>query len=165
MFAMVIVTLPTYFCMFFLTFFPQNQWLMWGATSLSLTKLPGIVLYISMLFLLSIAFALVNVNAEQQAKAFQRAGDYLLGVRPGKATERRINQLALIFGFVGGLYNGIFAGLPMLMIVSHPHQLGVYMLPGYVLMIVGFSMGMIDQINILSIRKRYRPLFDHAKEA
>ena len=165
MFAMAIVTLPTYFCMFFLTFFPQNQWLMWGATSLSLTKLPGIVLYISMLFLLSIAFALVNVNAEQQAKAFQRAGDYLLGVRPGKATERRINQLALIFGFVGGLYNVIFAGLPMLMIVSHPHQLGVFMLPGYVLMIVGFSMGMIDQINILSIRKRYRPLFDHAKEA
>ena len=165
MFAMAIVTLPTYFCMFFLTFFPQNQWLMWGATSLSLTKLPGIVLYISMLFLLSIAFALVNVNAEQQAKAFQRAGDYLLGVRPGKATERRINQLALIFGFVGGLYNAIFAGLPMLMIISHPHQLGVYMLPGYILMIVGFSMGMIDQINILSIRKHYRPLFGHAKEA
>ena len=38
------------------------------------------------------------------------------------------------------------------------------MLPGYVLMIVGFSMGMIDQINILSIRKHYRPLFDHVKE-
>ena len=50
------------------------------------------------------------------------------------------------------------------MIVSHPHQLSIYMLPGYVLMIVGFSMGMIDQINILSIRKQYRPLFDHEED-
>ena len=45
----------------------------------SYTKLPGIVLYITLLFTLSLAFALVNVNAEQQAKAFQRSGDYLLG--------------------------------------------------------------------------------------
>lgn len=165
MFAMSMITLPTYFCLFLLTFYPQNYWLAWGATSFGFTKLPGIILYISLLFTLSLAFALVNVNAERQAKAFQRSGDYLLGVRPGKATERRINRIALLFGVVGGVYNVIFAGMPMLMIVSHPGQLGIYMLPGYVLMIVGFSMGMIDQINILSIRKHYRPLFDHAKEA
>ena len=163
MFAMAMVTLPTYGCMFLLTFAPQNRFLLWGATSLSLTKLPGIILYIGLLFALSIAFSLVNVNAEQQAKALQRAGDYLLGVRPGKATERRINRLALVFGLVGGVYNVILAGLPMLMIAKHPQQLSIYMLPGYVLMIVGFSIGMIDQINVLSIRKQYQPLFEPPK--
>lgn len=164
MFAMSMIMLPTYFCLFMLTFYPQNHWLQWGATNFGFTKLPGIVLYITLLFTLSLAFALVNVNAEQQAKAFQRSGDYLLGVRPGKATERRINHIALLFGIVGGFYNVLFAGMPMLMIVSHPHQLSIYMLPGYVLMIIGFSMGMIDQINILSIRKQYRPLFDHEED-
>lgn len=164
MFAMSMITLPTYFCLFLLTFFPNNDWLIWGATNFSFAKLPGIILYISLLFGLSLAFALVNVNAEQQAKGFQRSGDYLLDIRPGKTTEHRINQIALSLGFFGGFYNVVFAGLPMLMITSHPDQMNVYMLPGYVLMIVGFSMGMIDQINILSIRKKYQPLFESRKE-
>lgn len=160
MFAMALVTLPTYLCLFLLTFWPHNQLLAWGAANFTFTKFPGVVLYLILLGSLSMAFAYINVNAERQTKTLQQAGDYLLGVRPGVATRQRINQVVLICGMIGALYNMILAGGPMLLVVQHPSQMNIYMLPGYILMVVGFSMGMIDQINTLEIRRKYRPLFE-----
>ena len=160
MFAMALVTLPTYLCLFLLTFWPHNQLLAWGAANFTFTKFPGVVLYLILLGSLSMAFAYINVNAERQMKTLQQAGDYLLGVRPGVATRQRINQVVLICGMIGALYNMILAGGPMLLVVQHPSQMNIYMLPGYILMVVGFSMGMIDQINTLKIRRKYRPLFE-----
>lgn len=42
MFAMSMIMLPTYFCLFMLTFYPQSHWLQWGRRTLALPSCRGL---------------------------------------------------------------------------------------------------------------------------
>lgn len=160
MFGMALVTIPAYVCIFLEIFYPQNAALKWGAANLTFDKLPGAILYVVLLFSLSMAFAYINVDPDRQAKIMQRAGDYLVGTMPGTETARQIKKTILRCGLVGALYTTIWAGGPMLLIGLFPDRLSILMLPGYVMMVIGFSMQTVDQINILQIRHRYQPLLE-----
>lgn len=158
MFAMALMALPTYLCLFLLNFWTSPA-LTWGAFNFTFTKPAGALLYIFLLFSLSMAFAYLNVNPEQQSRQLLRSGDYLVGIEPGDATQHAISQAVFWCGLVGALYNVILAGVPSLFIVKNPSQSNIFMLPGYVMMVIGFSMGMIDQVKALQLRKKYQPLF------
>lgn len=66
-------------------------------------------------FLFSIIFAFVTMNGEEIADRMKKSGEYIYGIYPGADTSRFINRLVLRFSVIGGLFNVIMAGGPMLL--------------------------------------------------
>ena len=103
-------------------------------------------------------FAFINIDPQKRAEEYQHSGDYIPGYRPGRATEKYLRQLVWHFGLFGAVYLTIFAGLPMYLAVGNPTLMQVMMLPGLVLMTIGFGMMMLDQIKSLMVQGKYKTL-------
>lgn len=111
------------------------------------------------IFVLALMFARVNVDPDQQAENMQHRGDYLPGYRPGRATAKELRRLVDGIGLVGAVYLTVFAGLPLYLGIGSPTRAQAAMSPGMILMVIGFSLGMVDQIRALQVKANYRPLF------
>lgn len=113
MFAMAILSLPQYLFRYLAQAYPYNTTINWWNDNLVLSKTAGVATYIIILFLFSIAFALMNMDPEQLAEDYQKSGDYIPGIRPGKATARYLRGVITRFSIIGGLLIVVIAGLPL----------------------------------------------------
>lgn len=158
MFVMSFASLPVYLFAFLKHFLPHNRIVLWGIVNFQLTKFWGVTFYVGMIFVLSMMFAFINIDPQKRAEEYQHSGDYIPGYRPGRATEKYLRQLVWHFGLFGAVYLTIFAGLPMYLAVGNPTLMQVMMLPGLVLMTIGFGMMMLDQIKSLMVQGKYKTL-------
>ncbi|RUM67937.1 MAG: preprotein translocase subunit SecY, partial [Sulfurospirillum sp.] len=81
---------------------------------------PGGYLFEILMFLGVVFFAFfyasIVFNAKDIAENLKKQGGFIPGVRPGKATEEFINQVASRLTFSGAIYLGLIATLPFVLI-------------------------------------------------
>ena len=120
----------------------------------------GILVYMFILFVLSILFAFFNVDIAKMTETMQKSGDYIINVRPGKATERYLNNSVWSIGILSGLYISLIAGLPLLLTqyVSDMRELAI--LPGVIMMISGMMVNILQEVRTIQLVRGYRSIFD-----
>ena len=137
MYVMSFLSVPTYLFILLGFLFPDAS----GLTRLSKEFMIGkplwVYVYISVLFLFSIIFAFVTMNGEEIADRMKKSGEYIYGIYPGEDTSRFINRLVLRFSVIGGLFNVIMAGGPMLFVLYDEKLLRLAMIPVLFLMFRG----------------------------
>ena len=150
MYVMSFLSVPTYLFILLGFLFPDAS----GLTRLSKEFMIGkplwVYVYISVLFLFSIIFAFVTMNGE--------SGEYIYGIYPGEDTSRFINRLVLRFSVIGGLFNVIMAGGPMLFVLYDEKLLRLAMIPGLFLMFGGMIFTIRDEFKALRLNETYKPL-------
>lgn len=118
MYVMSFLSLPTYIFLLLQTLFPQTTVFSELSAQYGVGKPLWIYSYIAMIFLFSIAFAFVNMSGDQLSDRMKKSGEYIYGVYPGEETSRFINRLILRFSIIGGTFNVLMAGTPMLFVLS-----------------------------------------------
>ena len=154
MYVMSFLSVPTYLFILLGFLFPDAS----GLTRLSIGKPLWVYVYISVLFLFSIIFAFVTMNGEEIADRMKKSGEYIYGIYPGEDTSRFINRLVLRFSVIGGLFNVIMAGGPMLFVLYDEKLLRLAMIPGLFLMFGGMIFTIRDEFKALRLNETYKPL-------
>ena len=158
MYVMSLINLPTYFYLLLQLFDPGNPVYQQITIQYAMGKPLWIYTYIATLFVFSIAFAFVNISGERVAERMKNSGEYIYGVYPGVDTSNFINNLVFKFAIVGGIFNVLFAGLPMLFVLVDEQLLRVSMIPGLFMILSGMIFNIKDEIKALKLNETYKPL-------
>lgn len=145
MFAMSFFMIISYILQIIAKHHPAS-WLKGFEKGVTMFSMPGATIYVVSLFLLSIVFGFVNIDAGKIAESLRNSGDYIKGVRPGRDTKRYINKYVWFFSILGAIYISIIAGGPLYLGVLFPQYKRIVMLPGMALMCVGMIFTTQDQI-------------------
>ena len=158
MYVMSFLSLPTYIFLLLQTLFPQTTVFSELSAQYGVGKPLWIYSYIAMIFLFSIAFAFVNMSGDQLSDRMKKSGEYIYGVYPGEETSRFINRLILRFSIIGGTFNVLMAGTPMLFVLSDEKLLRIAMIPGLFMMFGGMIFTIEDEMKVLRLNETYNPL-------
>ena len=158
MYVMRLINLPTYLLLLLQLFDPGNPVYQQITIQYAMGKPLWIYTYIATLFVFSIAFAFVNISGEQVAERMKKSGEYIYGIYPGEDTSKYINNLVFKFAIVGGIFNVLFAGLPMLFVLVDEQLLRVSMIPGLFMILSGMIFNIKDEIRALKLNETYKPL-------
>ena len=158
MYVMSFLSLPTYIFLLLQTLFPQTTVFSELSAQYGVGKPLWIYSYIAMIFLFSIAFAFVNMSGDQISDRMKKSGEYIYGVYPGEETSRFINRLVLRFSIIGGIFNVLMAGTPMLFVLSDENLLRIAMIPGLFMMFGGMIFTIKDEMKALRLNETYKPL-------
>lgn len=158
MYVMSLINLPTYLLLLLQLFDPENPVYQQITFQYAMGKPLWIYTYIATLFVFSIAFAFVNISGEQVAERMKKSGEYIYGIYPGEDTSKYINNLVFKFAIVGGIFNVLFAGLPMLFVLVDEQLLRVSMIPGLFMILSGMIFNIKDEIRALKLNETYKPL-------
>lgn len=158
MYVMSLINLPTYLLLLLQLFDPENPVYQQITIQYAMGKPLWIYTYIATLFVFSIAFAFINISGEQVAERMKKSGEYIYGIYPGEDTSKYINNLVFKFAIVGGIFNVLFAGLPMLFVLVDEQLLRVSMIPGLFMILSGMIFNIKDEIRALKLNETYKPL-------
>ena len=158
MYVMSFLSLPTYIFLLLQTLFPKSSVFSELSAQYGVGKPLWIYSYIAMIFLFSIAFAFVNMSGDQISDRMKKSGEYIYGVYPGEETSRFINRLVLRFSIIGGIFNVLMAGTPMLFVLFDENLLRIAMIPGLFMMFGGMIFTIKDEMNALRLNETYKPL-------
>ncbi len=158
MYVMSFLSLPTYVFLLLQTLFPQTSVFSEMSAQYGVGKPLWIYSYIAMIFLFSIAFSFVNMSGDQISDRMKKSGEYIYGVYPGEETSRFINRLVFRFSIIGGTFNVLMAGTPMLLVLSDEKLLKIAMIPGLFMMFGGMIFTIKDEMKALRLNETYKPL-------
>ena len=158
MYVMSFLSLPTYIFLLLQTLFPQTSVFSELSAQYGVGKPLWIYSYVTMIFLFSIAFSFVNISGDQISERMKKSGEYIYGVYPGEETSRFINRLVFRFSIIGGTFNVLMAGTPMLFVLSDEKLLRITMIPGLFMMFGGMIFTIKDEMKALRLNETYKPL-------
>ena len=158
MYVMSFLSVPAYLFILLGFIFPNHSGLVALSKEFMVGKPLWVYVYISVLFLFSIIFAFVTMNGEEIADRMKKSGEYIYGIYPGEDTSRFINRLVLRFAVIGGLFNVIMAGGPMLFVLFDEKLLRLAMIPGLFMMFGGMIFTIRDEVKALRLNETYKPL-------
>ena len=115
-FALSFLLVPQMFASFFQT---SSVAILAGASAWILSVLQNLpvygTLYFLLVFLFTYFYTAVTFDPHQIAENLQKNGAFIPGVRPGASTEAYLGQVITRITFVGALFLGLIAVLPIAM--------------------------------------------------
>lgn len=161
MYGMTMMLLPPYVISALLILFPDNPTLLFLATNIGVSRVPGVLLYIVLLYILAIGFSYYNYDAFDIAKNMRNNGDYIEKIRPGEKTRKYIQRKINILAQFGAVFVILIGGLPLLVIVLQngtTENVSLALLISNVFIISSLLLGVIEQVNMLQNWKKYKNL-------
>lgn len=158
MYGMTLMILPPLVLAGLTLLFPQNAFLSYLATHLQLSQLPGVLIYMLLLFILSYGFAYYNYEPLEIAKSLRINSDYIEHIKPGKDTERYIRQKLNQMTFFGALITTLIGGLPLLIVLGNPDKVSVALLINNIYIITTMMLGVIEQLDVLQSWRQYKKM-------
>ncbi|HEM5206761.1 TPA: accessory Sec system protein translocase subunit SecY2 [Streptococcus suis] len=124
-----------------------------------LTRWEGIVFFLAILALLTVAFSFTTINPTDKSKEMRKSGDYIPFVRPGQPTKDYLTAIVLRIATINAIFLMCMAGIPMLASLGNPDIQPVAGLPGIIMMVVGIVLTTIKEVRVARLKKRYSSLF------
>ncbi len=120
-FASAVMSLPGTIAQFF-----DTQGSYWVIQNFSLTSPIGIIFYSILLILFTFFYAHININSIETAENFQKSSTFIIGVKPGKDTERYISKVVTRLSVIGAAELTILAIMPYLLtFIGIPRSIAV----------------------------------------
>lgn len=110
-FASAIITLPPTIAQFF----PDSAFKEWVIINFSLTSGLGLTLYGLLIIAFTYFYAQININPEETAKNFQKSSTFIVGVKPGKETEKYLTRTVNSVSTYGAFLLAFIATLPFIL--------------------------------------------------
>lgn len=161
MYGMSLMMLPPYILSGLLNLFPGNQILTFLSANIGITQTPGALIYILLLYFLSIGFSYYNYDSFDIAQNMQKNGDYISGVLPGKPTRKYIQHIINLLAHFGALTVVLLGGFPLLMTTLQSGGAGevsLALLISNAYIIVSLLLGVVEQVNSMQSWKQYKEL-------
>lgn len=159
MYAYTFLVFPQYIIMLLLYFYP-NWGLGRGLTNYFSTKhLIGIIIYLTIIAVLTISMAHINLDSRNIAEDMRASGDYIPFVRPGKATQDYIRHYVSFFGRFNACFLILLSGIPMIVALGRPSLQPLTSFTGVFMIFTALILNISEEIKTLRLRERYRSIF------
>ncbi|PWI58636.1 preprotein translocase subunit SecY [Sulfoacidibacillus thermotolerans] len=138
-------------------FFRGNHVADWIISTLSPTSTVFIVAEMVLIVGFTFFYTLIQINPSQLAEQMQKNGGYILGVRPGKATEDYLIRIMNRLSLVGGIFLAVVSAVPYLFMgVTGLSGVAFYFGGTSLLIVIGVALDTVRQLEGLVLQRSYK---------
>lgn len=159
MYAFSLMSFPQYVLLLMGMIFPQFSELNFINGYFDIRTIQGVIIYLLIIILLSISFTFVNLDIANLTNGLRLSGDYFVGIRPGKPTEKYLTTLAWKLAIIGTTFLMTFVGVPMMFNFNFPELIPLTSINGLMMMITGMFLQIMEENRTRRLLKQYHSLF------
>ncbi len=130
--------------------FPGQETIIWWQENLVLTKPLGVIVYIAILYALTIGFSRVFLNPTETTEQFLKSGDSLAGIHAGCDTKRYLSRNITRISLFSATALSLCLSVPMVMQLNGYMDNSLSALPTSIMMLTGIWSNLYREV--LSIR-------------
>ena len=130
--------------------FPGQETIIWWQENLVLTKPLGVIVYIVILYALTIGFSRVFLNPTETTEQFLKNGDSLVGIHAGRDTKRYLSRNITRISLFSATALSLCLSVPMVMQLNGYMDNSLSALPTSIMMLTGIWSNLYREV--LSIR-------------
>ena len=130
--------------------FPGQETIIWWQENLVLTKPLGVIVYIVILYALTIGFSRVFLNPTETTEQFLKSGDSLAGIHAGRDTKRYLSRNITRISLFSATALSLCLSVPMVMQLNGYMDNSLSALPTPIMMLTGIWSNLYREV--LSIR-------------
>ena len=130
--------------------FPGQETIIWWQENLVLTKPLGVIVYIVILYALTIGFSRVFLNPTETTEQFLKSGDSLAGIHAGRDTKRYLSRNITRISLFSATALSLCLSVPMVMQLNGYMDNSLSSLPTSIMMLTGIWSNLYREV--LSIR-------------
>lgn len=157
MFSMAFFMLPQLVVSMLLMVLPTQAELLWLQENIVLTKPVGILVYVGILYLLTVGFSRVFINPKEMTEQFLKSGDSIQNVHAGKDTKRYLSGTITGLAIFSATMMSICLGFPLLLQMMGNINESLAALPTSVMMLVGVICNLGREIMAVKHLEAYKP--------
>lgn len=161
MYVYTLLMFPQYIIILLRSIFPTNPDITSYNEYFSLSSIQGVVIYMILMLVLSVAFTFVNIDPTKISEAMRESGDFIPNYRPGKETQSYLSKICYLFGTFSGFFMAFLGGVPLLFALGNDDLRTVSSMTGIFMMITGMSFMILDEFQVIRIRKQYTSVFEN----
>lgn len=158
MYGFSIISLSKYLILFLSKIFSNKELFTTLSLFTDLTNWRGSLYYVIILFLMTILFTFFNFDIEEFSNNLRKTGDYLINIRPGRATQVFLKNTLLCLGVFSAFQICILVGTPLFLGYLFNFPTDIMTVPGMFLMTSGMILTMNQEIVTIRTVKEYQPL-------
>lgn len=117
--------------------FPEQETIFWWQENLVLAKPLGVVIYIVILYGLTIGFSRVFLNPSEITEQFLKSGDSLVGIHAGRDTKKYLSRQITWISFFSATMISLCLGIPMALRLNGYMDDSLAALPTSIMMLTG----------------------------
>ena len=157
MFSTAFFMLPQMLITALLWIVPDNATLIWLHENVILSKPAGILVYIILLYVLSVGFSRVFVNPKEITEQYLKSGDSLLDIHAGKDTRKYLSRTINIISVFSATVMGVCLVVPMVLQMTGSMHNTLAALPSSVLMLTGIWCNLYREVSAIMKLEAYEP--------
>lgn len=117
--------------------FPGQETILWWQENLVLANPLGVVVYIVILYGLTIGFSRVFLNPSEMTEQFLKSGDSLVGIHAGRDTKKYLSRQITRISFFSATMISLCLGIPMALRLNGYMDDSLAALPTSIMMLTG----------------------------
>ena len=157
MFSTAFFMLPQMLITALLWLVPDNMTFIWLHENVTLTKPAGILVYVILLYVLSIGFSRVFVNPKELTEQYLKSGDSLLDIHAGKDTRKYLSNMINVISIFSATVMGVCLVVPMVLQLTGSIHSTLATLPSSVLMLTGIWCNLYREVSAIMKLEAYKP--------
>lgn len=157
MFSTAFFMLPQLLITLFIWLFPDNQKLLWLQENMTLSNPLGIVVYIVILYCLTIGFSVVFVNPKDITEQYLKSGDSFENIHAGRDTKRYLAWTIGKISVFSATVMSICLGVPLFLQYRGNIDSSLVMLPSSIMMLTGIWCNLYREAVSVKNLEAYKP--------
>lgn len=117
--------------------FPENTDIIWWQNNMVLSKPLGIIVYIGVLYCLTVGFSIVFVNPRELTEQFLKSGDSLVDIHAGRDTKKYLSHVIIKISILSATVMSVCLGMPLVLQLSGNIDSTLSALPSSLMMLTG----------------------------
>ena len=138
---------------------PEGSVREWIINNLGMSSVAGAILYLVLILAFSYFYVAISFNPVEVSNNIRKNGGFILGIRPGKPTSDYISRILNKITFMGALFLGIVAIVPILLAVAIP-TLHISLSGTSVLIVVGVALETVRDLEAQMMMRHYKGFLD-----
>ena len=138
--------------------FPGQETIIWWQENLVLTKPLGVIVYIVILYALTIGFSRVFLNPTETTEQFLKSGDSLAGIHAGRDTKRYLSRNITRISLFSATALSLCLSVPMVMQLNGYMDNSLSALPTSIMMLTGIWSNLYREVLSIRDMDAYEPL-------
>lgn len=137
--------------------FPEHEGIAWWNANMAMTKPLGIVVYLVIIYILTIGFSILFLSPWDLSEQFLKNGDSIVNLHAGKDTKRYLVRVVLSISFFSATIMGVCVGIPLFLQFYGNLDSALMMLPTSFMMLSGIWCSLYREFKTIQGNDSYRP--------
>jgi preprotein translocase subunit SecY len=137
--------------------FPKNDTIAYLAENIVLTRIPGIIVYLLIIYILTIIFSIVFLSPADITEQFLKSGDSILNLHAGKDTKKYLMREVRRISMISATVMALCVGVPLFLQLAGGMDSTLVMLPSTFMMLTGIFCNLYQDGLAVSNMDAYRP--------